>query len=306
MRVYFLSARPCALSVDGAFRGYTDGFARTLELSPREEPLCEFLPADGERLPLRFVLRDGLHRTPPRGVKVCLLPDGVALYADGFLYADAALRPVAGASLPFGGLTVYAQAGVHYLFEGESGTKTGDLSERFAACRIRPFANFALIEGEGAVCALDKTGTPFFCGRAEDWSADEEKDELRVTAPLGDLCGRTAAYTFDCAGEMPVLRKRRLSPFPPLPADGRFALCRLLETLRGEEEEEGRALLSADLGNSLPALRDYFGDFSAAVPLPFAPFAAGTVCPQRENVYVLKGYAATMREGKIENVRRTF
>ncbi len=304
MRVYFLSARTCALKVNGAFLGYTDGAARFLELSPRDRSFCELIPADGDFLPISFALCESVAAAPPRGVKLCFLPDGIALFADKFLCADAALRPIAAERLPFGSLTVFAQAGVRYAFEGEAGTKTGELGERFSACRISSFPHFALLEGRGALCALDETGAPFFCGRADKWTADPETGEVRVTAPLKDFCGRTAEYAFACRDGTPVPQGRTLSPERPLPE--RFALCRLLQALLSDETERAKELLTGDLAASLPALRDYFGNFAAVFPLPFAPFAAGTACPKQENVYVLKGYAATMREGKIGNIERTF
>lgn len=321
MRVYFLSARLCALQVNGTFAGYTNGFPRFLELSLRDLPFCEFLPADGNFIPLRFVLSEKLAERPPEGISLCFLPDGVALYADKFFAANGDLRVLARKEIAGGAMTVYNQSGVRYLWEKDGVAHTGEAGENFRECKISACGGCVLLEGDGALCALDDEGMPFFRGKTEQVFVDGDAGEadgadgaankdgtdggtLRVVAPAGDFQGRTATYAFECRGGRATPQKRVLSAAKPL--GERFALCGLLQALRMGEDGEAAAFLTDDLAASMPALKDYFGEYTHVFPLPFAPFAAGITCRKRPQVYDLKGYAAEMREGRIENISRKF
>ncbi len=309
MRVYFLSARRCALRINGAFAGYADGFPRFLDLSPRDLPFCEFLPVDSAFCPLRFVFTEEIAFRPPAGLSLCFLPDGVALYADKFLCADAAFRLLARREVAGGTMTVFSQSGVHYLWERTGEAKTGDLGEAFRGCGIAGCGGCVLLQGEGALCAIGGDGTPFFRGAAEQVVFDRSDGEeaggtLRVVAPAGDFRGRKTALTFRCENGRADLQERTRSDAKPLPE--RFALCALLQALQQNEDEEAAKLLSGDLLADLPALKDYFGAYTAVFPLPFTPFAAGMLRQKRPNVYEMKGYAAEMKEGRIQNIRRTF
>lgn len=176
MRVYFLSARPCALQINGVFAGYTNGFPRHLDLSPRDLPFCELIPTDGKFLPLRFVLRDNLASRLPDGLSLCFLPDGIALYADKFFPSDGALRILKREHIAEGTITLYAQAGLHYLWEKEEILRAGEADETLSDCKISACGGCILLQGKNTLCALDGEGMPFFQGKTEKVSFGEETD----------------------------------------------------------------------------------------------------------------------------------
>ena len=54
MKVYFLSQKPSALTLNGVYLGMIDGFERSVELNPDDKILAEIAPAGF--VPLRFVI----------------------------------------------------------------------------------------------------------------------------------------------------------------------------------------------------------------------------------------------------------
>ena len=55
MRIYFLSAQPAALKLDGQYAGTTDLFERYAEIDMRRGALAEIIPHDNS-LPVNFFI----------------------------------------------------------------------------------------------------------------------------------------------------------------------------------------------------------------------------------------------------------
>ena len=90
MKIYFLSDKPCTLTVDGEFHGRTDGFARVLDLALCDNRFVCFHPENA--VPIGFFLDARIFQTPPVGCEVYRFPDGVAVYARAFTPLNLALR----------------------------------------------------------------------------------------------------------------------------------------------------------------------------------------------------------------------
>ena len=86
MKIYFLSSRPCALTVGGAYFGVTDTFERFAELSLKDNLYAQFSPQGA--LPIGVFLTEKLRTEPPENCEVYLLKDGAAIYAKDFPPAD--------------------------------------------------------------------------------------------------------------------------------------------------------------------------------------------------------------------------
>ena len=93
MKVYFLSSRPCALTLNGAYFGTTDLFERFAEISLKEGIFVCFTPENAQ--PVSFFLTENIRFQPPKNCQVYLLGDAIALYAYHFPPTDFALRAVA-------------------------------------------------------------------------------------------------------------------------------------------------------------------------------------------------------------------
>jgi hypothetical protein len=286
MRVYFLSARPCALKINGEYLGETDGFERYVDLFPRERPFVEWTPY-GNALPLSFALTEDILFAPPQGITLYHAKDFLVLYAKNFrFYAPLTLL----AATPL--VTVFSQGSVQALYGNEVIT----LGEAFSSCNIAEYGNVILLEGSSALCALYR-GQVVFNGEAEKWAFDPKRQELTVTFPLRDFCGGKATCVWLLAGESPsLLRAEKSESGWNVPI-----LCRFLQGLHtGKGIDE---LLSSELARSLPQLKGYLGEYSAVFPAR-SENTAFIACPLRSNVFSLKYFSAEQTDGKISNLRR--
>ena len=71
MRVYFSAEEQCMLRLGGAVAGFCGRAAKFADIG-EEGVQAEFLPADGNLLPLSFFICDGFFREPPACCTVCL------------------------------------------------------------------------------------------------------------------------------------------------------------------------------------------------------------------------------------------
>ena len=78
MKVYFLSSKPCILTLNGAYFGLTDTFERYAEISPKDNLFAEFTPESGQ--PIRFFLNENIRLNPPDRCEIYLLKDALAVW----------------------------------------------------------------------------------------------------------------------------------------------------------------------------------------------------------------------------------
>ena len=146
MKIYFLSSRPCALTLNGVFFGITDRFERSTEVCPSDKIYAQFSPEGA--LPIGFFITETLFHTPPDGCEVYLLRDGIAVYAKDFPPVDFTLRPVAqtreGESLA----TVFWQGNLQLSVESPTEFFTATLPHDFASCKIIFHGEYILLEGK--------------------------------------------------------------------------------------------------------------------------------------------------------------
>ncbi|MBP5242855.1 MAG: hypothetical protein J6Z36_04100 [Clostridia bacterium] len=299
MRIYFLSARPCALKINGEYLGVVDGFERYCNLTPRDKPLCEFIPLNGGFSPLVFLLTENILFQPPAGVSLCILPDGIAVYAEGFPPLPAPLRLIAETALPNGKITVFSDGTPQALVEEGNSSCVFRLGEGFEECNVTVHENLVLLSGMGRVCALFY-GEQFFRGEAKNCVFDKETGELSLLTPLADFCNRTADCVWSFNTGKAVLTRCNLSPARLLPPE--FILCVFLQNLLlGLPVED---LLSEELQGETENLKGYLGRYEQVIPTEKFPFGAGVVCPKAPCVYEMKYFSAELKEGKIFNVKR--
>ena len=80
MRVYFSAEERCLLRLGGAAAGFCGRAAKFADIG-EEGAQAEFLPADGNLLPLSFYIYDGFFREPPACCTVCLYGCGADVLA---------------------------------------------------------------------------------------------------------------------------------------------------------------------------------------------------------------------------------
>ena len=119
MKIYFLSSKPCELTLNGVFFGITDSFERFANVNLSDRIHAKFSPQDA--LPIGVFLDDNLLHTPPLGVEVYILQDGIALFAKDFPPNDYTLRPLSQARLENVLITLYKQGEIHLSIQSEKG-----------------------------------------------------------------------------------------------------------------------------------------------------------------------------------------
>ena len=134
MKIYFLSALPCALSVNEVYFGTTDLFERSASLSLKDNLFIRFQPETAS--PVCFFLNENIRFTPPDGCEVYLLKDGIAIYAYDFPSRDASLTPITQARRENTLVTVYKQSRVQVSIQTLENFFISYLPPSFSQCEV--------------------------------------------------------------------------------------------------------------------------------------------------------------------------
>lgn len=307
MRLYFLSERPAALKLNGAYLGVIDGFERFAEVDGGAKILAEVVP-DGDAMPLSFFIDDNLFSDPPDFLDVYLCGGDAVIYVSRFERRRRELKVVAQAKFSGGQYTLFLTDGRVYLncekgencslYELPQSCANASLTES----RIGGFP-VLLAEGDGYLTVISEDGKRVFFNAAESWQCG---DKLTITVNFNTCAGCTATSTFDYDGfSMTLEGSRTEERVPPAENIMHFAFFESVLT-RGDYTK----YLSDDLKESAAALPEFLGEF-VDVTVPHGRFndlhpeishAAGLVYPVRKNLFTVKYFAADIRDGKITNV----
>lgn len=180
MKIRFLSAVPCALSIGGAYCGITDTFDRYADIRLKDNLFACFSPQNA--LPLGFFLNESLFFSPPEGVEVYLLRDGASVYAKDFPSRSPDVRIVAQERFLSDLATVYLQGKVYLSIETDGGFFVQPLSARYESARIEKRNGLFFIEGKDALCIFNARGKKLFDEEIDAYSY--ESDLLKAQLPL--------------------------------------------------------------------------------------------------------------------------
>ncbi|MBQ8375198.1 MAG: hypothetical protein IJX98_06485 [Clostridia bacterium] len=297
MKIYFLSALPCALYIGGAYFGITDRFERFAEICLKDGLPVRFEPANAQ--PLSLFLTETLPIDPPAGTEVYLLPDGIAVYAYDFPPKDSLLTPIAQKRLPFGLVSVYFQGGVQVSIESEKGFFNAHLPPCFSTCAIHAATDtIALLEGDNAIALFNGDGEKILEERCLSFSLNG--DTLTAVLPLSDRFARVAeceyllqdgrairsAYTLKTAGKNEEDK------------NGLIAYA-FFESVRiGATQTE---LLSEELKEKSGAIEEFLGNFLHVLPTD-DPCVCRFVYPKSPRLFLVRQFTATVENGKITDI----
>lgn len=180
MKIRFLSAVPCALTVGGAYCGITDTFDRYAEIRLKDNLFACFSPQNA--LPLGFFLNERLFFSPPEGVEVYLLRDGASVYAKDFPARSPDVRIVAQERFLSDLVTVYFQGKVYLSIDTDGGFFVQPLSLRYESAEIKKRDGLFFIEGKNALCIFNARGKKLFDEEINGYSY--EGDVLKAELPL--------------------------------------------------------------------------------------------------------------------------
>ena len=299
MKIYFLSSRPCALTINGAYFGITDRFEKFADVAPKDNLFAEFLPEGA--LPIRFFINESLRFTPPDGCEVYLVKDGIAVYAKHFPPCDFALRPILQERFQGVLATLFRQGELQFSIERDGELFTATLPPTFTPKSIRLESGIFLIEGNGEIAVFDERAKLLLFERVLSYTL--ENGELNATLPLSDRLNRQAECVWKIEnGSLErvsyVLRQSSKNGDDVL--DDLLPFAFFESVLIGANFEE---FLSDELQAKADSLREFLGDFRDVVLTP-TPKEVGLVYQKAERLFEVRYFRVETENGKITDVQK--
>ena len=287
MKVYFLSDRLSALSLNGMYLGMIDGFERSVELNPDDNIYVEISPANC--IPLRFRLDQDFLFAPPPHINLYYTDSGVAVYAFGFCREDQSLAVLKEHQLGGAHFTLYRQGEVFLRYEN-GGTQIISLDDRFENCEIRRVQDGYLLIGSSAFVLLDGSGKVLVRSDGEVLEAGES---LKAEIPFHDAMGHSAVSEWR-AGKLVGSSIRAKHT----PTETTYALA-LFECVNLGVDPA--PYLHEKIRDKADSLKEYLGDYRSVV-LTDDPQRIGLVYERKERVFDVRYFTVTVEDGRIANI----
>ena len=297
MRVYFLSAMPCALRLNDLYYGMTDRFERYVEISLADKVYAEF-SSEGN-LPIGFFITEEITERPPLGCEVYLLKDAVAIYACDFTPIDFTLRPITQAREGNTLATLFWQGKLQLSIESPKGFFNATLPPLFDPCELSFCQSLLFLKGENTFAVYDFSGKRLLLEKFVECTLAE--NTLTATLPLCDSLQRLAKCSWELSSGVCTRTE--------------FTLMQAEKTDVGNEALLAYAffesvLIGADfasfLSNALQPdadnIRAFLGDF-IAVTLTESPTICGLVRMKKEGLFAVDYYEVRIENGKITDVK---
>lgn len=288
MRVYFLSEKQCALTVNGLYLGIVDGFERSAEIDPEDGVFCELLPSGF--LPVRFRLDGEFLLSPPPQIKLYFTENAVAVYAFNFLRADQSMRVIRQERLGGDLLTLYMQGKLFVNLENETGFHIAELPDALENCTFFPRDDGYLLEGGGWFALLSRTGEKLVLSEGQ---VLERAGALKAEIPFRDCLSHTAV----CVWKQGALVSCTLRASRE-PTEATFALALFESALIGADCSP---YLSGELQEKAGSLKEFLGDFRSVV-LTGERDRVGLAYERKERVFDVRYFRVELSGGKVSNI----
>ena len=303
MKIYFLSSRPCALTLNDAYFGITDGFERFAEISLKDKLFVRFSPENAQ--PVSFFLTENIRFEPPTGCDIYLLKDAIAVYAHGFAPLDHTLRAVAQHQENGCLATVFQQGEIQLSLQSPHGFFVAPLPPSFASCEISFESGLVLLRAPDMLAVFTQTGDCLLMEKV--LSHETENGVLKVVLPLSDSLGRIAECTYSltensCSRTDFILKQARTQNGETDKAQIRAELIPYAffeSVLLGVEYAE---FLSDELRPKTEDIRSFLGNF-VAVTVTENPCVCGLVRKKKERLFEVDYFTAELANGKIIDIK---
>lgn len=297
MKVYFLSAEPCALTLNDVYFGITDRFERFVEISPKDKIYARFSPQNKQSI--GFFITEALRFSPPNGCSIYLLPDGIAVYAWDFPTNDSTLRIHTQARNGDTLYTLFEQNRLQLSIQNADSLFVAYLPPIFQESELLFFEELCILKAKNDFAVYDKRAN---CLLQEHFLAFSlENGRLHATLPLSDSQNRTAECAWDLQGgtctsvHFSIRYPNHNTPTPP----DLIAYAFFESLLIGADPTP---FLSEELHSKISKLRDFIGDFQEVLPMPNAD-QCGLIKKKAERVFEVCLYTIVVENGKITDVR---
>ena len=295
MKIYFLSSRLCALTLNGAFFGVTDAFERYAEIALTDNVYAQFSPQGG--LPIGCFLNENLRFTPPEGFEVYLLKDGIALYARDFPPVDFTLRPLAQAKNDGVLATLFCQGRVQLTIESTDGLYTAALPDDFQSAELSFHSGLVFVATEKRLAVYTKTGERLLLENILSYAVEE--NILRASLPLCDGLARTAECAWELTETSCTRTEFTLRQGAGAPQEGLLAYAFFESVLIGANYQE---FLCDELQAKAEQIVAFLGDFTA-VTLTREPKCCGLIKPLSKRLFTVKYFTVETENGKISDLK---
>lgn len=296
MKIYFLSALTAALKVGGAYFGVIDDFEKFADVSLSDKLLVECIPQGA--LPVAFFLDENLLASPPDGVDVYLLKDGLALFVREYPPSDYLLRPILEKRAASTLVTLFRQGKLQAAIDSPKGVFVTPLPDEFERANIEIFGKYVLLQTERAILVLSDEGEILLDRRAERCERTNEK--LSVLSPVFDSLGRRKKEVFSLGESFFRTEFSLLIPErTPNDRAALFAYAFFEAVLVGADVAP---FLSPELNEKADDIKGFLGEFTA-VTLTSEPNTVGLVKRKRERVFEVCYYTAEIENGKIVDIK---
>lgn len=298
MKIYFLSSQPCALFLNELYYGVTDRFERFLHLSLSDKIYARFSPQNA--LPIGFFIDEALLDTPPLGVEIYRLKDGVAVYAKDFPPTDFTLKPVVQKQEEDTLATVFFQGRLQLSIQSSEGYFNATLPPCFSECELIFHGDLCILKSKTSLGVYNKKAECLLLENVLDFTLSG--DILRATLPLSDRLQRTA----DCSWSLSGNTCTRTS-------------FTIRQSAQGEEEKAREELLAyaffesvligadftsflcEELQKEAEKIKDFLGEFTEVVWTD-EPLVCGLVKRKKERVFQVVYYKIALEKGKITDI----
>lgn len=299
MKVYFLSAQTCALTVNGAYFGITDSFEKFATVSLKDKLCVCFTPQNA--LPLCFFLTEDILFTPPDGCDVYLCGDAIAIYAHTFPARDNRLKIITQNTCENLVVTVFQQGEVQATFQMVDNVMIAYLPPSFTTCNVTFWGDFCLLQSPKRLHIYTKQGECVFQERASSFRIDN--DILHVTLPVSDALGFVAETQWQAQENTLARVQYTLKQIRPAALQGDMKTAMLAYAFF-ESVRIGADLLpmlSEEMQAEQDSLRNYLGDFLSVV-LTDKTDVCGLVYQKAERLYQVRYFQITITNEKITDV----
>lgn len=299
MKVYFLSAQTCALTVNGAYFGITDAFEKFAHLSLKDKLCISFTPQNG--LPVCFFLTEDILFTPPDGCDVYLCEDAIAIYAHTFPARDTRLKIITQNNCDNLVVTVFQQGDVQATFQMLDNVVIAYLPPSFTVCEVSFWKQFCLLRSPTQLYIYTKQGECIFQEKASLMRIED--DLLHVTSPISESLGFVAESCWQVQDStltrtQHTLKQTRAHETQSEIKTAIFTYA-FFESVRiGADLTD---MLSEEMQREQDSLRKYLGDFSHVV-LTDAPNVCGLVYKKAERLYKVRYFQLCVEKEKITDV----
>lgn len=303
MKIYFLSSKPCALTLNGAYFGLTDRFERYADIALADRMLVTFTPENA--LPISFFLTEDIRFAPPAGCEVYLLKNAIAIYAYDFPPRDLTLIPVAQARDNDTLVSVFFQGALQLSIESPRGFFVRSLPPSLAPCEIEFHSGLVFLKAADTLAVFTKKAEQVFLESVLSYTV--ENDVLSARLPLLERLGRV----LDGKWRLQENGCERVA----------FSLLQA-RTENGETDAEKiqdellpyaffeSVLIGADVAQMLAdellpqkdQLVAFLGDFVSVTPTE-SPNVCALIRKKRQGLFEATYFTVTVENGKITDIQ---